>query len=116
MEAILTTLTDAQRVATLNNVYLKGIATPKDKLAFSADKLVYLKPFLGKLQASDATDLSNRIMVRQVVDQLLQDIVDEISATCSRSNMQPNKVALEYGLDLFDTANDNDFYTTKKVA
>ncbi|MFM1931774.1 MAG: hypothetical protein RL226_1077 [Bacteroidota bacterium] len=116
MEAIFTTITDKQRVETLYSVYQKGLTTPKEKLAFSADKLVYLKPFLAKLQDTEATDLSSRIMVRQVVDQLLQDIVDEISATCSRANVAANRVATEYGLNVLMSTSTEEFYLTKQVA
>lgn len=100
MEVLLNTLTDEQRVETLNSVYKKGVTTPKDKLAFSADKLVYLKPFLSKLQAIDTADLGNRFMVRQVVDQLLQDIADDITVTSVRENVSVYKVAAEYGLSM----------------
>lgn len=116
MEAIFSTLTDKQRVETLNSVYQKGISTPKEKLAFSSDKLVYLKPFLAKLQNTETTDLNSRMMVRQVVDQLLQDIMDEISATCSRANMVANRVAVEYGLTALTSNYAEDFYLTKQVA
>ena len=100
MEALFNALTDEQRVETLNSVYQKGVTTPKDKLAFSADKLVYLKPFLSKLQAIDTADLSNRFMIRQVVDQLLQDITDEITVTSARENVPACKMAAEYGLGM----------------
>ncbi|MCB9186038.1 MAG: hypothetical protein H6601_04755 [Flavobacteriales bacterium] len=116
MEATFATLTDKQRVETLNSVYQKGIATPKEKLAFSSDKLVYLKPFLNKLQNTEATDLNSRLMVREVVDQLLQDIVDEISLACARTNMLANKVAVEYGLGALLNSYEEDFYLNKQVA
>lgn len=116
MEATFATLTDKQRVETLNSVYQKGIATPNEKLAFSSEKLVYLKPFLSKLQDTEVTDLNSRIMIREVVDQLLQDIIDEITATCSRMNVVASKVALEYGLDALVNTYDEDFYLNKQVA
>ena len=116
MEAIISTLTDKQRVETLNSVYQKGITTPKEKLAFSAEKLVYLKPFIAKLLDTQSTDLTSRIMVRQVVDQLLQDIMDEISATCTRANMTANHVAVEYGLNTLTTNHSEEFYLAKQVA
>lgn len=116
MEAIFSILTDEQRVQTLNSVYQKGITTPKEKLAFSAEKLVYVKPFLSKLQDTESTDLTSRIMVRQVVDQLLQDIMDEISATCTRANMAANRVAVEYGLNALTPNHSEEFYLAKQVA
>ena len=80
MEATFNTLTDDQRLETLNNVYRKGLSTPKEQLAFSADKLVYLKPFINKLQAANAgtQDLRSRVMARQIIDELLRDILDEV--------------------------------------
>ena len=112
MEATFNTLTDDQRLETLNNVYRKGLSTPKEQLAFSADKLVYLKPFINKLQAASAgtQDLRSRVMARQVIDELLRDILDEVSATSS-----PEKGAIEYGLQLL-TIPEEDFYYTNQVA
>lgn len=113
MEATFTTLTDKQRVETLNSVYHKGITTPKEKLAFSADKLVYLQPFLSKLQDAGSTDLGSLMMVRQVVDQLLQDIADEIVAASSKANAAANKLAVDYGLAAFITTHEEDIYLNK---
>lgn len=117
MEAIIATLTDEQRVKVLNSIYQKGIATPKEQLAFSSDKLVYLKPFLGRLLNTEANDLSSRIMTRQIVDELLQDIMDEITATCARNgDIRVEKVATEYGLQVLTHSSQDDFYGTRKVA
>jgi len=117
MEAIIATLTDEQRVKALNNIYQKGIATPSEQLAFSSDKLAYLKPFLGRLLDTTSNDLSSRIMIRQIVDDLLQDIMDEISATCARSgNVRVEKVVTEYGLQTLTHSSQDDFYATRKVA
>lgn len=116
MEAIFTTLTDKQRVETLNNVYQKGLATPKEQLAFSADKLVYIKPFISRLQNENGAyqELSSRVMVRQVIDELLKDILEEVNASGSKDS---NKRALEYGLQMLLINNyEEDFYFTNKVA
>jgi len=117
MEAIFSTLTDEQRVNTLNSVYQKGLSTSKENLAFSADKLVYLKPFISKLQNDNGVteDLSSRLMARQVIDELLQDIMEEIEVN-STNEATANKVALEYGLSLFINNYEEDFYYTSKVA
>ena len=118
MEAVLTSLTDQQRVDTLNNLYKKGLSTPKENLAFSADKLVYLKPFISRLQSNGPTqDLNTRMMVRSVVDELLSDILEEIEATCVRCNEKvSDKIAMEYGLGMLVNDYDNDFYLNNKVA
>ncbi len=117
MEAIFSTLTDEQRVNTLNSVYQKGLSTSKDNLAFSSDKLVYLKPFISKLQNDNGIteDLSTRIMARQVIDELLQDIVDEIEANASNANAA-NKITSEYGLGLFSTSCEEEVFYSSKVA
>ncbi len=117
MEAIFSTLTDEQRVNTLNSVYQKGLSTPKENLAFSADKLVYLKPFISKLQNDNGIteDLSSRIMARQVIDELLMDIMEEIEAS-SKNEKEASKVALEYGLHMLVNNYEEDFYYTSKVA
>lgn len=117
MEAIFATLTDEQRVNTLNSVYQKGLSTSKENLAFSADKLIYLKPFISKLQNDNGVtqDLSSRIVARQVIDQLLQDIMDEIELS-STNEATVNKVAIEYGLNIFVNNYKDDFYYTNKVA
>lgn len=118
MEAVRTSLTDQQRVDTLNSLYKKGLSTPKENLAFSADKLVYLRPFISRLQGAESTqDLNSRMMVRSVVDELLNDILEEIEATCFRSEEKKAvKIAMEYGLGLLVSEFDNDFYLNNKVA
>ena len=118
MEAIFATLTDEQRVETLNSVYQKGISTPAENLAFSADKLVYLKPFISRLiSAESIDDLNNRLMTRQIVDELLADIVDEVALTCSRKgNKNLNKIASDYGIKALINANAESNYELKKVA
>lgn len=117
MEAIFATLTDKQRANTLNNVYQKGLSTSKENLAFSSEKLIYLKPFLSKLQNDNGStqDLSSRLMARQVIDELLQDIMDEIEVSCANAAIV-DKVALEYGLDIFVNNYQDDFYYANKVA
>jgi hypothetical protein len=119
MEAIFSTLTDEQRVNTLNSIYQKSLSTSKDNLAFSADKLVYIKPFISKLKNNNgvAEDLSSRLMARQIIDELLQDIFDEIGANSTSSEASINKMALEYGFNMF-VRNDHveDFYYANKVA
>lgn len=102
MEAIFATLTDQERVQTLNSVYQKGLSTSKENLAFSSDKLVYLKPFISKLQNENNLNenLGSRVMVRQIVDELLLDIAAEITATCGGLGKEVSRVAAEYGLTL----------------
>ena len=99
MEAVFNTLSDIQRVETLNGLYQKGLSVSKEKLAFSADKLVYVKPFMNRLQDSRSQDLNSRLMVRQIIDELLQDIVFEIEATCTKDASKDGiSVMTEYGL------------------
>lgn len=118
MEAVFATLTDSQRVETLNNLYKKGLSTPKENLAFSADKLVYIKPFISKLQSVDGInqDLNSRLMARTVVDELLKDILSEIELTSSVANKSSNKLAMEYGLGLLTQSFEENFFYTSKVA
>ncbi|MCB9191832.1 MAG: hypothetical protein H6602_09230 [Flavobacteriales bacterium] len=118
MEAIFATLTDKQRVETLNNVYQKGITTPAEALAFSADKLVYLKPFISKLMTQDyLEDLTSRMMTRQIVYELLAEIVDEVTLTCSRKgNATLAKVASDYGIKAIVDLGSKTNYELKKVA
>ncbi|MDC0303492.1 hypothetical protein OAL15_00620 [Flavobacteriales bacterium] len=115
MEAIFTTLTDKQRVETLNNLYQKGLSTPKEQLAFSADKLVYIKPFLCRLQNQTGTqqELSSLVMAREVIDELLKDILDEVNTSVADDS---NKNTLEYGLQSLIPTYVEDFYFTNKVA
>lgn len=117
MEAIFSTITDEQRVNTLNRVYQKSLSTSKENLAFSADKLVYIKPFISKLQNDSGVtqDLSSRLMARQVIDELLKDIMDEIEVNSS-NNTTKQKVALEYGLNIFINNYQEEFYYSNKVA
>ena len=118
MEAVFATLTDNQRVATLNSLYKKSLSTPKENLAFSADKLVYIKPFISRLQNVQGMDqdLNSRLMVRTVVDELLKDILSEIEFASSVTNTNSNKVAMEYGLGMLVQSMEEKFYVTSKVA
>lgn len=119
MEA-LTTLTDSQRLEALNTIYKKGLTTAKEELAFSADKLIYLKPFLNKLQSEvevSGTAITSISMVRQVIDELLWDIWEEVEASCARNaNKKAEKIALEYGLQSVANQIETDFYYANKVA
>ena len=118
MKAIFNTLTDEQRVNTLNNLYQKGISTPKESLNFSADKLVYIKPFIAQLLSnSSVKDLSSRLMIRQVVDELLADIIDEVAASCSRNaQVSLENVARELGLSQLLNAESPATFNIKRVA
>ncbi len=116
METIFATLTDNQRVETLNNLYQKGLSTPKEQLAFSADKLVYLKPFISRLINADGItgDLNSRIMTRNVIDELLQDILEEIEATSViQTSKDSAKIASEYGLQLITNKFPEEAYYTR---
>ena len=118
MEAIFATLTDEQRVETLNNVYQKGISVRKEELAFSSDKLVYLKPFIARLLNTDMVkDLNSRMMIRQMVDELLTDILDEVTVSCSRKQVGTAKqVASDYGLSNLFAGEQSSVYDLKRVA
>lgn len=118
MEAVFATLTDNQRVAALNSLYKRGLSTPKENLAFSSDKLVYIKPFISRLQNVEGIDqdLNSRLMVRTVVDELLKDILSEIELSSSMAQKNSDKVAMEYGLGLLVQSIEENFYYASKVA
>lgn len=118
MEAVFATLTDSQRVETLNNLYKKSFSTPKGNLAFSADKLIYLKPFISRLQNAEGIDqdLNSRIMVRSVVDELLKDIIAEIEVSSVINGKRADKIAMEYGLGQLVQSIEEEFYYSNKVA
>ncbi|MBL4586601.1 MAG: hypothetical protein JKX84_06050 [Flavobacteriales bacterium] len=111
---------DQQRLDVLNTIYKKGLSTSQEDLAFSSDKLIYLKPFISKLQndvCQSAPSLTNLVMVRQVIDELLFDIKEEIDATCSRiGKKRGKKLAFEYGLHMLSEQLNENFYYSKKVA
>jgi hypothetical protein len=112
MEATFFSLTDSQRATILSNLYQKGISTPKESLAFSSEKLIYIQPFINKLMNEETTsDLATRIMVREVVDQLLKDIVDEITVG---NTIKQHQTLVEYGLNVFSSCADTCY--TKQVA
>ena len=118
MEAIFNNLTDIQRVETLNNVYQKGISTSAENLAFSSDKLVYVKPFIGRLlNSQNVEDITSRAMIRQVIDELLADIVDEVSLSVSRTRPgKLNKALADYGLGAFVRPSSASSYELRQVA
>lgn len=86
--------TDAERIQALRIVYQKAITTPKNDLAFSAEMLKYLKPFMTKLYSEmsgmneKGQNQASSMMLRQVIDELLKDIWEEVEITYS---------SLEYG-------------------
>lgn len=118
MKALFNTLTDKQRIATLNSLYQKGMNTRKEDLSFSAEKLVYVKPFITQLlNAASSKDFSTKLMVRQVVDELLKDIFDEVALSCNRNGNYPiEQAANELGLSMFLTSNSKANYELRKVA
>ncbi len=112
--------TDKERMQLLNTIYVKGMSTPKEELAFSHNLLVYLKPFIIKMQTAVSVEDSGTLnlgLVRQVVDDLIRDIYEEIEASCLRvGGRKAEYVAKEYGLNtMFNPFNTN-FYTGQKVA
>ena len=120
MAANFTTLTDNQRLEALKTIYKKGLCTSKEDLAFSADKLVYLKPFLTKLQievTDEVPNISSLAIIRQVVDELLMDIWEEIEATCFRvTEKRAEKMIADYGLQLKTVPFEASYYYASKVA
>jgi len=120
MEVNFTTFTDEKRLEVLSTIYKKGMSTPERELAFSSEKLIYLKPFLTKLQndvCRAVPSLASLIAVRQVIDELLLDIKEEVDATCSRiGTKRAKKLSFEYGLHLFSEQYDENFYYVKQVA
>jgi len=92
--------TDSGRIELLNTIYRKGLSTPKQQLAFSAELLVYLRPFITKLSmVSEDGSPVDRDHTRRVVDELLLDIVNEIHGKCARlGNRLGQRVMAEYGI------------------
>jgi hypothetical protein len=90
------------------------MSTPKEALAFSADKLVYIKPFISKLQSNNGLteDLTSRVMARQIIDELLKDILEEITASCD-NDKSVEKISSEYGLNVLTANSVEEFYYTK---
>lgn len=118
MKALFNTLTDEQRITALNSLYQKGMNTRKEELTFSAEKLVYVKPFITQLlNAASAKDFSTKLMVRQVVDELLKDILDEVALNCNRNGNYPlEQAAKELGLSIFLGLNSEVSFDLRKVA
>jgi hypothetical protein len=94
--------TDSGRLELLNTIYRKGLSTPKQQLAFSADLLVYLRPFISTLSmgAEESASMS-REHVRRVVDELLLDIVNDIQSRCAGlGSRRGQRVMAEYGIKM----------------
>jgi hypothetical protein len=120
MNALLLPQTDAERMQILNAVYAKGMNTPKNELAFSANMLAYVKPFIAKMQslASDSEIASGDFSsVRQVVDELIQDILEEVqSASLRMGGKRGERLAADYGLNFAFNPFEAEFFHSKKVA
>lgn len=102
MTASVNTLSDQQRVNLLNAIYRQAVSTSTTDLGFSTEKLSYIRPFLGKLQQelkSSTPSLVNLMMVREVIDQLITDIKDELAVfAAGDSSHGLQQVLLEQGL------------------
>jgi hypothetical protein len=111
---------DQERLIALSTIYVKGLSTPKDELAFSADMLIYLKPFILKLQSAAADSEGGNInleLVRQVIDQLLADIYEEVRSVCLRlGGKRGERVAADYGLAVDVNSYVADYYYKQSVA
>ncbi|MFC2176661.1 hypothetical protein ACFLR1_06820, partial [Bacteroidota bacterium] len=60
------------------------------------------------------TNISSIATVRQVVDDLLKDIWEEIEAACARFiHKNSENVAAEYGLGFMAMQNSNHYYTRR---
>lgn len=120
MKALRLPQTDKERLQILNTIYVKGLSTPKNELAFSADMLVYLKPFISKLQANvDRETMPQTTLgsVRQVVDELINDILVDIEAACLRmGGKRGARLASDYGLNFAFSPFDTEYYYSNKAA
>lgn len=119
MKALQLPQNDQERMRVLNTIYMKGLTTPKEELAFSSDLLVYLRPFISKLNSAAAAEDSNVNMslVRSVVDELIADIVGQIEGVCQRmEGKRAAHLAAEYGLDSVFNPFEADFYYSAKAA
>lgn len=97
--------TDAERINALRIAYQKAITTPKEDLAFSSEMLKYLKPFMTKLysemsgESTKGQNQASSVMLRQVIDELLRDIWDEVEITYSSvERSYRNQKLMEYGI------------------
>jgi hypothetical protein len=120
MNALLLPQTDNERMTILNAVYAKGMNTPKNELAFSSSMLIYVKPFIAKMLTLAgnpeicASDISS---VRQVVDELIQDILEEVqSASLRMGGKRGRRLAADYGLNFAFNPFEAEFFHSKKVA
>ena len=95
--------TDAERIEALQIVMLKTVSQPKDLLPFSMDIACYVYPFLQKLkncsQVNKGTQSVDNNLLREVIDQLVADIWDEIEAKYDNSNEELFiSMTTEYGV------------------
>jgi len=112
--------TDQERLQLLNTIYVKGLSTPKNELAFPSEMLVYLKPFISKLQGDTESGSPSHVnlgLVRQVVDELLGDILAEIEAACLRmGGTRGARLASDYGINSVFNPFEAAFFYSQKVA
>lgn len=111
---------DQERLQILSSIYIKGLSTPKQELAFSANLLGYLKPFISKLTESCSSadeTASNLNLIRQVVDDLIADIYTEIeSASMRLGGKRGAHLIADYGLQTVFNPFETEFYYSEKVA
>jgi hypothetical protein len=111
--------TDAERLQALKVAYQKAVTTPKENLAFSSDMMKYLKPFITKLnnEIECGQNESAASSLRQIIDELLRDIWDEVEYSYSNvDNNQKVRMVTEYGVVYNLTSYNNYEYQYEKVA
>jgi len=111
--------TDAERLQALKVAYQKAVTTPKENLAFSSDMMKYLKPFITKLnnEIECGENESAAISLRQIIDELLRDIWDEVEYSYSNyDSNQKVRMTTEYGV-VYNLSNYNNYeYAYEQVA
>lgn len=111
--------TDAERLQALKVAYQKAVTTPKENLAFSSDMMKYLKPFITKLnnEIECGENESAAISLRQIIDELLRDIWDEVEYSYSSyDSNQKVRMTTEYGV-VYNLSNYNNYeYAYEQVA
>ncbi|MFT4526720.1 MAG: hypothetical protein ACI85F_002897 [Bacteroidia bacterium] len=116
-------ITDIDRLNTLNMLFIQEGKTDAHELPFSRNKLDYLRPLMVRLNQvsskvnTSTSDVHSSTMLRQMIDELLLEITAQVNWSIgSKRTTKRKRIISEYGLILWNQFANPVLSTTAKVA
>lgn len=116
-------ITDKDRLRTLNVLFIQEGKTGAQQLPFSRNKLDYLRPLMIRLKQVSTKDFHgaftnhSAIMLRQMIDELLLEITAQVNWSMgTRRNEKRKQVLSDFGLVVWSQMANPVLTTPAKVA